>query len=310
MLASGFLENAEEMTTMTYKRNKKLLTFLFSFLLLPSQVGAQDFDNIEITTNHVKDNIYYLEGSGGNIGVIVGDDGVLIVDNQFAPLTNKIEAAITDLTTLPVTFVVNSHFHYDHTDGNENFGKAGAFIVAQENARRRMESTQVLANGRAQERYDPVGLPKITFIDTMKFYFNGEPIELVHTGPGHTDGDAQVYFLESNVIHTGDMFVRYVLPFIDQNNGGSLDGMIEATDRLASLINDETIIIPGHGQLSNRNDLLNYRDMLVTIRGNLLRAKVQDLSPGAMLDLQPADGFAPAGDGTNQWLLRAYDEYR
>ncbi len=295
---------------MTYKRNKKLLTFLFSFLLLPSQVGAQDFDNIEITTNHVKDNIYYLEGSGGNIGVIVGDDGVLIVDNQFAPLTNKIEAAITDLTTLPVTFVVNSHFHYDHTDGNENFGKAGAFIVAQENARRRMESTQVLANGRAQERYDPVGLPKITFIDTMKFYFNGEPIELVHTGPGHTDGDAQVYFLESNVIHTGDMFVRYVLPFIDQNNGGSLDGMIEATDRLASLINDETIIIPGHGQLSNRNDLLNYRDMLVTIRGNLLRAKVQDLSPGAMLDLQPADGFAPAGDGTNQWLLRAYDEYR
>ena len=296
---------------MAYRRNKKyLIPLLISFLVAPFQLYGQDFDNIEITTNHVKGNIYYLEGSGGNIGVIVGDDGVLIVDDQFAPLTNKIEAAITDLTKLPVTFVVNSHFHYDHTDGNENFGRAGAFIVAQDNARRRMESTQVLASGREQEAYENVGLPKITFFDSMRFYFNDEPIELIHTGPGHTDGDAQVYFLESNVIHTGDMFVRYVLPFIDQNNGGSLDGMIEATDKLASIINDETIIIPGHGELSNRDDLLNYRDMLVTIRGNLTRAKVQGLTPAEMLGTEPADGWAPAGDGTNQWLLRAYDEYR
>ena len=292
------------------KGDSLISMLLLSWLLLPLQAAGQDFDNIEIITNHVKDNIYYLEGSGGNIGVIVGNDGVLIVDNQFAPLSNKIEAAITDLSELSVTFAVNSHFHYDHTDGNENFGKAGAFIVAQENARRRMESTQVLATGRAQERYDEVGLPKITFTDTMRLYFNDEPIDLIHTGPGHTDGDAQVYFRESNVIHTGDMFVRYVLPFIDQNNGGSLDGMIEATDRLASIINNETIIIPGHGQLSNRNDLLNYRDMLVTIRGNLTRAKVQGMSPQEMLDTEPADGFAPAGDSTNQWLLRAYDEYR
>ena len=296
---------------MKNKRDKKyLIPLLISVLVVPFQLYGQDFDNIEITTNHVKNNIYYLEGSGGNIGVIVGDDGVLIVDDQFAPLTNKIEAAITDLTKLPVTFVVNSHFHYDHTDGNENFGRAGAFIVAQDNARRRMESTQVLASGREQEAYDDVGLPKITFFDSMRFYFNHEPIELIHTGPGHTDGDAQVYFLESNVIHTGDMFVRYVLPFIDQNNGGSLDGMIEATDKLASIINNETIIIPGHGQLSNRGDLLNYRNMLVTIRGNLTRAKVQALSPAEMLETEPADGWAPAGDGTNQWLLRAYDEYR
>ena len=296
---------------MAYRRNKKyLIPLLINFLVAPFQLYGQDFDNIEITTNHVKGNIYYLEGSGGNIGVIVGDDGVLIVDDQFAPLTNKIEAAITDLTKLPVTFVVNSHFHYDHTDGNENFGRAGAFIVAQDNARRRMESTQVLASGREQEAYENVGLPKITFFDSMRFYFNDEPIELIHTGAGHTDGDAQVYFLESNVIHTGDMFVRYVLPFIDQNNGGSLDGMIEATDKLASIINDETIIIPGHGELSNRDDLLNYRDMLVTIRGNLTRAKVQGLTPAEMLGTEPADGWAPAGDGTNQWLLRAYDEYR
>lgn len=130
---------------MTSIRIKNTITAIaFSIFVVPFHGQAQDFDNIEITTHHVKDNIYYLEGSGGNIGVIVGDDGVLIVDNQFAPLTNKIEAAITDLSKLPVTFVVNSHFHYDHTDGNENFGRAGAFIVAQDNARRRMESTQVL----------------------------------------------------------------------------------------------------------------------------------------------------------------------
>ena len=291
-------------------QNSKTVLALLTTLIMPAPLSAQDFDEVEILTHHVKDNIYYLEGSGGNIGVIIGDDGVLIVDNQFAPLTNKIEAAITDLTKLPVTFVVNSHFHYDHTDGNENFGKAGAFIVAQDNARRRMESAQVLASGYSQRRYEKVGLPKITFFDAMRFYFNDEPIHITYNGPGHTDGDAQVYFLQSNVIHTGDMFVRYVLPFIDQNNGGSLDGMIEATDRLASQINDETIIIPGHGQLSTRDDLLSYREMLVTIRGNLLRAKVQDLSPSEMLEIEPADGFAPAGEGTDQWLLRAYDEYR
>ena len=291
-------------------QNNNTVLALLIILIMPAPLSAQDFDEVEILTHHVKDNIYYLEGSGGNIGVIIGDDGVLIIDNQFAPLTNKIEAAITDLTKLPVTFVVNSHFHYDHTDGNENFGKAGAFIVAQDNARRRMESAQVLASGYSQRRYEKVGLPKITFFDAMRFYFNDEPIHITYNGPGHTDGDAQVYFLQSNVIHTGDMFVRYVLPFIDQNNGGSLDGMIEATDRLASQINDETIIIPGHGQLSTRDDLLSYREMLVTIRGNLLRAKVQDLSPSEMLDIEPADGFAPAGDGTDQWLLRAYDEYR
>ena len=254
-------------------QNSKTVLALLTILIMPAPLSAQDFDEVEILTHHVKDNIYYLEGSGGNIGVIIGDDGVLIIDNQFAPLTNKIEAAITDLTKLPVTFVVNSHFHYDHTDGNENFGKAGAFIVAQDNARRRMESAQVLASGYSQRRYEKVGLPKITFFDAMRFYFNDEPIHITYNGPGHTDGDAQVYFLQSNVIHTGDMFVRYVLPFIDQNNGGSLDGMIEATDRLASQINDETIIIPGHGQLSTRDDLLSYREMLVTIRGNLLRAQ-------------------------------------
>ena len=296
---------------MTIKTSNNLnLLALLACLLLPFLAIAQDFDNIEITTTPVRDNIYMLQGSGGNIGVSIGNDGTLIVDDQFAPLTNKIAAAIAELTDRPVNIVVNSHFHYDHTDGNENFGRAGAYIVAHDNSRKRMESTQVLAgSGRVQEAYDTVGLPKITFFDSMRFYFNGNAVDIVKTGNGHTDGDAQIYFREANVIHTGDMFVRYGLPFIDQSNGGTMDGMIDALMNIASLIDDDTIIIPGHGQLSSRDDLLDYRAMLVVIRGKLVRAKVLSLSPGEMLESQPADGYAPPNENTNGWLLRAYEEY-
>ncbi|HJO12529.1 MAG: MBL fold metallo-hydrolase [Gammaproteobacteria bacterium] len=292
------------------KSNIRNLLTLLACLLLPSLAIGQDFDNIQITTIPVRDNIYMLQGSGGNIGVSIGDDGTLIVDDQFAPLTDKIAAAIAELSSRPVTFVVNSHFHYDHSDGNENFGRAGALIVAHDNARKRMESTQVLSNGRVQERYERAGLPTITYFDDMRFYFNGEPVDIVNTGDGHTDGDTQIYFRQANVIHTGDMFVRYGLPFIDQNNGGSLDGMIDALSNVASLIDDDTIIIPGHGQLSTRNDLLEYRDMLVVVRGNLVRAKVQDLSVEEMLETEPADGYAQPNASTADWLTRAYGEYR
>ena len=283
---------------------------LLSLLLLPISAFTQDFDNVQITTIPVRDNIYVLQGSGGNIGVSIGDDGVMIVDDQFAPLTDKITSAIAELTDQSVKFVVNSHFHYDHTDGNENFGRAGAYIVAHDNSRRRMESTQVLAgSGRIQEPYDEDGLPKITFFDEMRFYFNGNAVDIVKTGDGHTDGDAQIYFREANVIHTGDMFVRYGLPFIDQSNGGNLDGMIGALWNIASIINDDTIIIPGHGQLSTIDDLLEFRSMLTVIRGKLVRAKVQGLTSEEMLATEPADGYAPLNDGTTDWLLRAYGEY-
>lgn len=278
--------------------------------LLPSlNAVAQDFDSIEITAQQVAGNIYMLQGSGGNIGVSIGDDGTFIVDDQFAPLTDKIVAAIAQLTSNPVDFVVNTHFHYDHTDGNENFGRAGAYIVAQDNSRKRMETDQVLASGRPQEAYDEAGLPKITFFDAMRFYFNGSTIDIVNTGAGHTDGDAQVYFREPNVIHTGDMFVRYGLPFIDRNNGGTLDGMIDATWNIASLIDDETLIIPGHGQISSRSDLLAYRDMLSVIRQRLRDAKAEGLSFAAFMESEPARGYAPNNDNTEGWMRMAWDEY-
>ncbi|PCJ22434.1 MAG: MBL fold metallo-hydrolase [SAR86 cluster bacterium] len=293
------------------KQIKSVIYTILGLLIYPAFGVAQDFDNIEITTIPVKGSIYMLQGSGGNIGVSIGDDGTFIIDDQFAPLTDKIVAAIAELTDKPVNFVVNSHWHYDHTDGNENFGRAGAYIVAQDNSRKRMETDQVVSlTNRDQLAYAKEGLPKITFMDSMRFYFNDNTIDVVYTGPGHTDGDAQVYFRELNVIHTGDMFVRYGLPFIDQPNGGSTNGMIDALWDIAGLIDDDTIIIPGHGQLSTRTDLLEYRTMLTTIRARLKEEIANGRTADQVVASNPARGYAQAGAGTERWLRAAYEEYK
>ena len=284
---------------------------VLGLLVCPALGAAQDFDNIQIQTTRIAESIYMLQGSGGNIGVSIGDDGTFIVDDQFAPLTDKIVAAIAELTDNPVDFVVNSHWHYDHSDGNENFGRAGALIVAQDNSRKRMETDQVVSlSNRFQGAYSEVGLPKITFLESMRFYFNDNTIDVIHTGPGHTDGDAQVYFRDSNVIHTGDMFVRYGLPFIDQPNGGSMDGMIDAVWSIAGLIDDDTVIIPGHGQLSTLTDLLEYRTMLTTIRDRLKDEIARGHSADQVVASNPARGYAEPGAGTERWLRAAYEEYR
>jgi cyclase len=282
----------------------------FALLLVPAAgLAQQNFDQVQITTTPVRGSIYMLQGSGGNIAVSTGDDGTFIVDDQFAPLTEKIQAAIRQLTPNPVQFVVNSHWHYDHTGGNENFGRAGALIVSQDNSRRRMESRQVVSlSGTVQEPYSAEGLPKITFHDAMRFYYNGDLIDVLHHGPGHTDGDAIVYFRDTNVVHTGDMFVRYGLPFIDNPNGGSIDGMIDATWAIAGLIDDDTIIIPGHGQLSSRSDLLAYRDMLVEIRGRIRHMMARGHSPDQIVAANPTEGYAQPGAGAERWIRAAIDD--
>ena len=290
---------------------RRTTSAVLGLLVWPALGSAQNFDDIQIQTTRVTESIYMLQGSGGNIAVSIGDDGTFIVDDQYAPLTDKIVAAIAALTDHPVDFVINSHWHYDHTDGNENFGRAGARIVAHDNSRRRMESDQIVSlNGRFQGAYSEVGLPKITFLESMRFYYNDNTIDVFYTGPGHTDGDAQVYFRDSNVIHTGDMFVRYGLPFVDQPNGGTTDGMIEALWTMAGLINDDTIIIPGHGQLSTRVDLLQYRMMLVTIRGRIKDEIARGRSADQVVASNPARGYAEPGTGTERWLRAAYEEYR
>ena len=289
----------------------KVRSAILGLLVCPALVSAQNFDNVQIRTIPVTEGIYMLQGSGGNIGVSIGDDGTFIVDDQYAPLTAKIVAAIAELTDHPVDFVVNSHWHFDHTDGNENFGRAGALIVAQDNSRRRMETDQIVrAFNRPQPAYAEVGLPKITFLESMRFYYNNNTIDVIYTGPGHTDGDAQVYFRDANVFHTGDMFFSSGLPFIDQPNGGSTDGMIDALWTMAGLINDDTIIIPGHGELSTRADLLAYRMMLVTIRGRIKDQIARGRSADQVVASNPARGYVEPGAGTERWLRAAYEEYR
>jgi cyclase len=290
---------------------RRTTSALFALLVYPALAAAQNFANIQIRTIPVTESIYMLQGSGGNIAVSIGDDGTFIVDDQFAPLTDKIVAAIAELTDNPVDFVVNSHWHYDHSDGNENFGRAGAVIVAHENSRRRMETDQIVSlNGRLQEAYSKEGLPKITFGESVRFHYNDNQIDIVHFGPAHTNGDAVVYFRDANVIHTGDVFVRYGLPFIDGPNGGSLEGMIDALWGIAGLIGDDTTIIPGHGQLSTRTDLLQYRSMLVAIRQRIADHIAEGLSEDDVVAANPTRGFAQPGAGTERWVRAAYVDLR
>jgi len=269
---------------------RKTSSFLICFFVTASL--AQDFDAVKIKTKKLSESIYMLEGSGGNIGVCIGEDGTFIIDDQFAPLTEKITAAIGKITPKPVQFLINTHWHFDHTDGNENFGSAGAIIVSHQNSRKRMARDEVVALvGTEQKAYSQDGLPKITFKESMSFHYNGETINIFHIGPAHTDGDAIVHFVESNVLHMGDVFVRYVFPFIDEPNGGNINGMIKTLDKAAELANNQTQIIPGHGQVSNKKDLLDYRKMLTTIRDRIKIQIEKDKTLKQIIASNPTQGY-------------------
>jgi glyoxylase-like metal-dependent hydrolase (beta-lactamase superfamily II) len=288
-------------------------TALIPLLLLtiPSQGSSQNFDSIQVTTTQVAGSIYMLQGSGGNIGLSIGTDGTLMVDDQFAPLTQKIQAAVAALTRSPVDFVINTHFHWDHTDGNTNFGRTGAVLVAHENARERMTARQEIpAFNRVQEAYGPDGLPKITFYQSMRFHYNGNVIDVIHLRAAHTDGDAAVYFRDANVLHTGDTFTRSALSYFDEANGGTLDGMIEAAWTLAGLVNDQTRIIPGHGALSTRADLLAHHAKLVVIRDRLREHAARGDTPEQVVAANPARGYAEINASNERWIRVAYEQYR
>jgi glyoxylase-like metal-dependent hydrolase (beta-lactamase superfamily II) len=241
----------------------------FAFLLA-SPASGQGMDDVEIQTQQITDGVYMLIGQGGNIGLSVGDDGVFVIDDQFAPLTEKILAAIAAITPESVRFVFNTHWHGDHTGGNENLGEAGALIVAHDNVRERMSADQVLERiGRpvSTTPASPEGaLPVVTFTDDVTFHINGDELHAFHVANAHTDGDAIVHFVRANVVHMGDTFFRDRFPFIDTASGGSIDGVIAAAGDALAVMDADTQIIPGHGGLSTREDLRAYRDALKTMR--------------------------------------------
>lgn len=223
-------------------------------MLVASAVPAlaqTDFSKVEIKVHPVAGKIFMLEGAGGNIGVSVGEDGIVVVDDQYAPLAPKIKAALASITDQPVRFVLNTHYHGDHTGGNEFFGET-APVVAHENVRTR------LAEGFPSRNIDPApdgALPVITFNDRLSIHLNGEEVRAVHIPKGHTDGDSVIFFTGSNVVHLGDLFFNGLFPFIDIDSGGSVDGAIAGIEALLPKIADDTKIIPGHGPLASKGDL-------------------------------------------------------
>ena len=233
--------------------------FLVSALFTAS-LFAQDFSKVQMKVIKVQGNVYMLQGAGGNIGVSVGDDGIVIVDDEFAPLAPKIKEALKAITDKPVKFVINTHYHGDHTGGNAVFGREGT-IVAHDNARKRLASGTTVHGNKIPPA--PKGaLPVVTFNDRATIHVNGEEVRLIHVPNAHTDGDAIVQFTGSNVIHMGDVFFNGTFPFIDRENGGSLRGTIKDVEAVLAMMEPDAKIIPGHGPLADKPLLEGYRDAL------------------------------------------------
>jgi cyclase len=222
---------------------------------------GQDFSKVEIKATKVAGSVYMLEGAGGNIGVSVGEDGILLVDDQFAPLAPKIQAALKNITDKPVKFVLNTHWHGDHTGGNEQFG-ASASIIAHENVRKRLASEGAGRDGQKRPAAPKGALPIITFDDRLTVHLNGEDIRAIHYPKGHTDGDAIIFFPKSNVVHMGDDFFSGRFPFIDLQSGGSVRGLIANLEKVIPEIPAGAKLIPGHGPISSVDDLKAFLSML------------------------------------------------
>jgi cyclase len=292
-------------------RNKQCpIVFMLLVVGLAANLHAQQ-QEIRIKTIPLADNVYMLMGAGGNLGLSVGGDGALLIDAEYAPLTEKVTAAVKEVCDKPIRFVVNTHWHFDHVGGNENLARAGAVIVAHENVRKRMSTEQTLGGlGRTVPPSPEAALPVITFSDALTFHWNGDEVRVIHVDPAHTDGDSFVYFPKANVLHVADVWFNNMYPFIDVNAGGSIDGMIRAADRALTLANEQTKIIPGHGPLGSVAELREYRQMLATVRDRVralveqgkTRDEVIASKPTKDLDEEWAKAF-----GADAWIGIVYD---
>ncbi|HTR00222.1 MAG TPA: MBL fold metallo-hydrolase [Candidatus Acidoferrum sp.] len=275
----------------------------------------QDFSKVEIKTHKLADGFYYLEGSGGQIGVSVGDDGVFMVDAQYAQLTDKIIAAIKTLSDKPIRYLVNTHYHPDHVSGDANFAKAGVAIVAHQNLRKRL-ADGFTGNDPAKPltAEQNLALPSVTYDSSMDFHFNGHDIHVFHVQPSHTDGDSMVYFKDLNIIMTGDVFRTVSYPRADVPGGGSVLGIMAVYKQMIAMSNDSTLFVPGHGDVSKRSDVQAQLKMLDTIRNRISKSikagktleQVQAEKPTAEFDARWSSGSV-----TNTVLVEAmYNELK
>ncbi|NKB59879.1 MAG: MBL fold metallo-hydrolase [Alphaproteobacteria bacterium] len=292
---------------------KGLLTTIAAAALLTIPLGAQaQMDDVKIKAQKLTDGIHMLRGKGGNIGVLTGPDGTFMIDDQFAPLTDKILAAIKEIGGDVPRFMINTHYHHDHTGGNENLGNKGVIIVSHDNVRKK------LVNGATIKAFNKVippaakaAVPVITFAEEMTFHLNGETLHVFHSSNAHTDGDSIIHFKKANVIHAGDTFFNGFYPFIDTGAGGTVQGVIAAVDKMLALADDNTKIIPGHGPLADKAALVAYRTMLMTAQTRLSSLKSSGKSAADAVAAKPLSdlettwgkGFLP----TDKWITIVYD---
>lgn len=250
-------------------KNRFLAIAGLSWFAAGALAQAPDYSQVEYRSEKLADNLFVLFGGGGNIAVLTGPEGSLVVDSDVPEMSAKMRAAVALVSERPARFLVNTHYHFDHAGGNPTLGRGNTVIVAQENVRQRLSGKQVLKQDGIDLTVDPTpreGLPLVTFEDGLRFHVNGEDVSVVHVAHAHTDGDAFVYFEKANVLHTGDLMMSVGYPIVDAGNGGSLDGLIAAHERVLKVCNDQTRLIPGHGPVVGKADLQGYHDMLVTIR--------------------------------------------
>jgi cyclase len=289
---------------------------LTAFLAATASAQQSDLSKVELKVTKVTDSIFMLSTPvAGNIGVSIGEDGVAIIDDQFAPLAPKIRAAIALLSDKPIRFVINTHWHGDHTGANETFGRNGAIIVAQGNVRKRMAAKQIGSlSGRETPAAPAAALPIVTFVESATLHYNGDDLEATHLPAAHTDGDVAIRWRKANVLHMGDNFFVGDYPFVDNNSGGSYNGMISAVEWALANVDDNTQIMPGHGPLSNKKGLQEFHNMMVTVRERILKMIKQKKTLEQVVAAKPTADFDAKWAGSfwkpDQWVGRVYTDLR
>jgi cyclase len=300
-------------------RNLALSVALLSVVALavtpvPACAQGQDFSKVEIKTTHLAGGVSMLEGSGGAIGVLAGPEGVFMVDDEFAPLTPKVVAAVKQISPSPIRFLVNTHVHPDHTGGNENFGKMGVTLISRDELRDRLAHPLPTASGAPGTPAPAAALPLITYEGRMHFHLDGEDVELIPIPRAHTDGDTLVFFHNADVIFCGDFFRSIQYPNIDRANGGSLNGMLAGLGTLIGLAGPNTKIVPGHGTVVSRMEVMSHRDMILVVRDNVAQLIAQGKSQDEVLAAHPTaqyDAVVPNSKETSdRFVTQLYAELK